>query len=75
MSDAGGANSPAVSTIPAGYRPNVLQRVPVALSGAGNYANCWAVVSAGGSIVIHNGSGLSIPTTMEISMNCAYIID
>ena len=72
---ASGANSPAVSTIPAGYRPNVLQRVPVALSGAGNYANCWAVVSAGGSIVIHNGSGLSIPTTMEISMNCAYIID
>ncbi len=72
---ASGANSPAVSTIPAGYRPNALQRVPVALSGAGNYANCWAAVGTGGSIQIHNGSGLSIPTTMEISMNCAYIID
>ena len=72
---ASGANSATVATIPAGYRPNVLQRVPVALSGAGNYANCWGVVGTGGSIQIHNGSGLSIPTTMEISMNCAYIID
>lgn len=70
-----GSNSPAVTNIPAGYRPNVLQRVPVALGVNGNYANVWGVVGAGGNIQIHNGSGLSIPTTAEISLNCAYIID
>ena len=73
---ASNANSPAVTTVPAGYRPNVLQRVPVALAGsAGNYANVWAVVGGGGGVQIHNGSGLSIPTTMELSLNCTYIVD
>lgn len=73
---ASNANSPAVTTVPAGYRPNVLQRVPVALAGsAGNYANVWAVVGGGGGVQIHNGSGLSIPTTMEISLNCTYVIN
>lgn len=72
---ASGANSAVVTTVPAGYRPNVAQRVPVAMTATGAYANCWAVVGAGGNIQIHNGSGLSIANSVEISMNCCYIVD
>lgn len=71
---ASGANSPVVCTVPAGYRPASLQRAPLAMSGAGNYANCWAAIGVGGTVQIHNGSGLSIPTTMELSLNCCYIV-
>lgn len=71
---ASGANSAVLTNVPAGFRPNALQRVPVALNVTGNYANCWAAVGAGGNIQLHNGSGLSIAASAELSMNCTYII-
>lgn len=72
---ASGSNSGAIATIPAGYRPDAVQRVPAALSVNGNYANVWAAIGTSGAIVLANHSGLSIPTTATISLNCTYIID
>lgn len=72
---ASGGNSPTIGTVPAGMRPPVVQRVPVALSVTGNYANVWAAIGAGGAVQIHNGSGLSIPATADISLSCTYVID
>lgn len=72
---ASGSNSGTIATIPAGYRPDAVQRVPAALSVNGNYANVWAAIGTSGAIVLANHSGLSIPTTASISLNCCYIIN
>lgn len=72
---ASGSNSGTIATIPTGYRPDAVQRVPAALSVNGNYANVWAAIGTGGAIVLANHSGLSIPTTATISLNCCYIVN
>jgi hypothetical protein len=72
---ASGSNSGTIATIPTGYRPDAVQRVPAVLSVNGNYANVWAAIGTSGAIVLSNHSGLSIPTTAAISLNCCYIID
>ena len=72
---ASGSNSGTIATIPTWYRPGAVQRVPAALSVNGAYANVWAAIGTSGAIVLANHSGLSIPTTATISLNCTYIID
>lgn len=70
-----GITSPNVGTIPAGLRPNVLQRVPAALNSTGNFGNVWVAIGASGNIQIRNASPTAIPTTNEISFSCSYVID
>lgn len=70
-----GATSGAIATVPTGYRPNTLQRVPACIGTAGNYGNAWFAISAYGSVVLRNASATSIPTTAEVSCNVTYIVD
>ena len=71
---ASGSTSGIIATIPSGFRPPATQRVAVALSRAGTYANVWAAIGTGGAIVIANRSDYTIPTAALVSLQCTYIV-
>lgn len=66
--------SGSVATIPVGYRPAFLQRVPCAIGTSGNYGNVWAAIGSGGSIAIRNASTTSLSTSLQITLSCTYVV-
>lgn len=66
--------SGSIATIPVGYRPAFLQRVPCAIGTSGNYGNVWAAIGSGGSIAIRNASTTSLSTSLQITLSCTYVV-
>lgn len=72
---ASGSTSGTIATIPDGYRPPAVQRVPACIDSGGNYGNAWFAIGASGTVQLANRSSVQIPTSVGISCNVTYIID